>query len=64
MGLRDERYLRYGCNNEIASAASGEPQYDDSDVTMFNQSSCNNTSVCRITHWTQYVLSRYNYHIT
>jgi len=45
MGLRDKRYLRYGCNNEVAFAASGEAQCGGSDVTMFNQSSFNNT-VC------------------
>jgi len=39
MGLRDKRYRRNGCNDEVASAASGEAQCDDSDVTMFNQSS-------------------------
>ena len=64
MVLRDKRYLRYGCDNEVGSAASGEAQCGDSDVTMFNQSGCNNVSVRRITHWAQYILSRYSCHIT
>jgi len=51
MGLRDKQYLRYGCDNEVASTASGETQCGDSDVTMFNQSGCSNCSVRRVTHW-------------
>jgi hypothetical protein len=55
VGLRDKWYLRYACDNEVASAASGETQYGDSDVIMFNQSGCSNISERRITHWAQYV---------
>ena len=65
MGLRDKWYLSHGCDNEVASAASGEVQCGDSDVTIFNnQSGCSNISVRRITHWAQYLLSRYSVHIT
>ena len=63
-GLRDKRCLRYGCDNEVASAATGEVQWGDSDVTMFNQSGYSNISVRHITDWTQYVLLRYNCHTT